>query len=269
MKIGIIQSVVTQDKDKNLEYVLEKIDEIAQQGADFVVLGEMCLAPYDSSLFPSYAEPAGGRCYQALSQAARKNRVYLIVDGTPLLEDGKVYNAAFVFGRDGREITCCRKSHMFDIDVEGGQYFCESETLTPGNEIVTFDTEFGKMGLCICFDFRFQEMARIMALRGARVIFVPASFNMTTGPAHWELLFRQRAVDNQLFTVGVSPARGQTGYISYGNSIAVDPWGKVIYRADEKPSIALVDIDLSQIEKIRKQLPIMSARRTDLYSVCE
>lgn len=265
MKIGIVQSMVTDDKEKNLNYVLKKIDQMAQQGADLVLFGEMCLAPYDSARFPQYAEPAGGRCYQALSFAAKKNHIYLVVDGVPLAENGTICNAAFVFDRDGKELACCRKAHMFDINVEGGQRFFESETLTPGNEIVTFDTEFCKIGLCICFDFRFEEMARTMALRGAKVILVPAAFNMTTGPAHWELLFRQRAVDNQLFTVGAAPARNQTGYISYGNSIAVDPWGTVIYRADEKPTTALVDLDLTLIDKIRSQLPIITARRTDLY----
>lgn len=265
MKLGIIQSIVTEDKEKNLNYVLKKIDEAAELGADLIILGEMCLAPYDSSTFAQYAEPAGGHCYQALAHAAGKNHVYLVVDGTPLAEDGKLYNAAFVFDRNGKEIACCRKCHMFDIDVEGGQRFFESEALTPGQEIITFDTEFCKIGLCICFDFRFEEMARIMTLRGANIILVPASFNMTTGPAHWELLFRQRAVDNQIFTVGAAPARNQTGYISYGNSIVADPWGNVLYRADETPSVALVDIDLSMIGKIRRQLPIIHARRTDLY----
>ena len=193
--------------------------------------------------------------------------MYLVGGSIPLLEDGRLYNASFVFDGSGRVIAVHRKVHLFDIDVEGGQYFKESDTFTAGNEVTLFDTEFGKMGLCICFDFRFPELARIMALEGARCIFVPAAFNMTTGPAHWELMFRQRAVDNQLFTVGAAPARSYEGYVSYANSMAVSPWGEVLYRAGEAPEAAVVELDLSQLEAVRRQLPLLSARRTDLYAV--
>ena len=126
------------------------------------------------------------------------------------------------------------------------------------------------MGLCICFDLRFEELARCMCLRGAKVLFVPAAFNMTTGPAHWELLFRQRAVDNQCFTVGVSPARDTRGpYVAYGNSIAVDPWGAVLCRAGAEETALYADLDMDRLETVRAQLPILSARRTDLYEVRE
>ena len=119
-------------------------------------------------------------------------------------------------------------------------------------------------------DLRFEELARCMCLRGAKVIFVPAAFNMTTGPAHWELLFRQRAVDNQCFTVGVSPARDEQGsYVAYGNSIAVDPWGAVLCRAGAEETTLYADLDVERLEAVRAQLPILSARRTDLYEVRE
>ena len=185
----------------------------------------------------------------------------------PLLEEGHIYNASFVFDRTGRLLAVHKKVHLFDIAIDGGQVFQESATFTAGDAVTVFDTEFGKMGLCICFDFRFPELARLMALEGARCIFVPAAFNMTTGPAHWELMFRQRAVDNQLFTVGVAPARSYEGYVSYANSMAVSPWGDIIYRAEEKPALAVVDLDLALIDSVRRQLPLLSARRTDLYAV--
>lgn len=163
-----------------------------------------------------------------------------------------------------------RKVHLFDIDVAGGQSFRESDTLSPGNAITTFETAFGTMGLCICFDLRFEELARCMCLRGAKVLFVPAAFNMTTGPAHWELLLRQRAVDNQCFTVGVSPARNEhASYVAYGNSLVSDPWGTVLCRAEADPAILYAQLDFSRLESVRRQLPILSARRTDLYEVRE
>ena len=135
-----------------------------------------------------------------------------------------------------------------------------------GSQITVFDTEFGKIGLCICFDFRFQELAKAMADQGAQLILVPAAFNMTTGPAHWELLFRQRAVDNQIFTLGTAPARNETEeYVSYGNSILVDPWGTILARAGAGEEILLPEVDFARVPSIRRQLPIRSARRPDLY----
>jgi predicted amidohydrolase len=109
-----------------------------------------------------------------------------------------------------------------------------------------------------------------MTLRGAKVLFVPAAFNMTTGPAHWELLFRQRAVDNQVFTIGVSPARDESGpYVAYGNSIAVDPWGTVLCRAGSEADILYTNLNFDRLDAVRQQLPILSARRTDLYHIGE
>lgn len=267
MKIGIIQSLVSADREANLSNAGACVRRAAAGGADVVVLGEMFSCPYENSAFAANAEPGDGPAVTRLSRAAAENRVYLVGGSIPLLEDGKLYNASFVFDRTGRIIAVHRKVHLFDIDVDGGQYFRESDTFTPGNSVTLFDTEFGRMGLCICFDFRFPELARLMALEGARCIFVPAAFNMTTGPAHWELMFRQRAVDNQLFTIGAAPARSCEGYVSYANSMVVSPWGDILYRADEKPTVAVVELDLSQIESVRRQLPLLSARRTDLYAI--
>ena len=117
-------------------------------------------------------------------------------------------------------------------------------------------------------DLRFEELARCMCLRGAKVIFVPAAFNMTTGPAHWELLLRQRAVDNQLFTVGTAPARDESGsYVAWGHSMVCEPWGGIVHQCGTGEEVAVTELELSRIDAIRRQLPILSARRTDLYEV--
>lgn len=270
MQTALIQMTVTADKQRNIESALEKIRMAAASGADVAVLPEMFCCPYDSACFRAYGEEQGGIAQSALSQLAAELGIYIVGGSVPELADGAIYNTCFVYGRDGRQLACHRKAHLFDINVAGGQRFLESETLSPGNRITTFETEFGTMGLCICFDLRFEELARCMALRGAKVLFVPAAFNMTTGPAHWELLFRQRAVDNQLFTVGVSPARDTTAsYVAYGNSIAVDPWGTVLCRADQEETTLYADLDFSRLEAVRQQLPILKARRTDLYELRE
>ena len=270
MKLGIIQSPVDSDKEVNLACAEGAVRQAADGGADLVVLPEMFNCPYCNAAFVANAESADGPSVARLSGAAAKNGVYLVGGSIPLLEDGNIYNASFVFDRAGQVIAVHRKVHLFDIAIDGGQVFKESDTFTAGNSVTLFDTEFGKMGLCICFDFRFPELARLMALEGARCIFVPAAFNMTTGPAHWELLFRQRAVDNQCFTVGVSPARDETAsYVAYGNSIAVDPWGTVLCRAGAGEATLYADLDLARAGAVRAQLPILSARRTDLYEVRE
>ena len=270
MRVALIQMPVTAEKAININTACQKIREAAENGADFAVLPEMFCCPYENSCFRTYGEEENGPAQQALSALASELGIYIVSGSLPELAEGNVYNTSYVYGRQGELLAKHRKVHLFDIDVVGGQRFKESDTLSPGNAITTFETEFGTMGLCICFDLRFEELARCMCLRGARVIFVPAAFNMTTGPAHWELLFRQRAVDNQCFTVGVSPARNESAsYVAYGNSMAVDPWGTVLCRAGGEEATLYADLDLVRLEAVRAQLPILSARRTDLYEVRE
>lgn len=270
MRTALIQMPVTQNKRENIETARRRLWEVKTRGADIAVLPEMFCCPYDSACFRAYGEEAGGEAQRALSSLAEELELYVVGGSLPELEGDNIYNTSFVYGRKGELLAKHRKAHLFDICVEGGQYFRESDTLSPGDAVTTFETEFGTMGLCICFDFRFEELVRCMCLRGAKCIFVPAAFNMTTGPAHWELLFRQRAVDNQCFTVGVSPARDVTAsYVAYGNSIAVDPWGSVLRRAGSGEATLYADLDLRRVDSIRRQLPILSARRTDLYEVRE
>ena len=270
MRIALIQMTVTSDKAGNLQTACEKLREAAAHGADIAVLPEMFCCPYQNDCFCSYGEAENGPAQAALSALAAELGIYIVGGSLPELAEGNVYNTSYVYGRRGELLAKHRKAHLFDIDVAGGQRFRESDTLSPGNAVTTFETEFGTMGLCICFDLRFEELARCMCLRGAKVIFVPAAFNMTTGPAHWELLFRQRAVDNQCFTVGVSPARDESAdYVAYGNSIAADPWGTVLSRAGAEEATLYADLDLSCLDAVRQQLPILSARRTDLYEIRE
>jgi len=256
------------DKRVNIETAREKIIQAAGMGIDMAVLPEMFCCPYSGDCFAEYGEPDGGPAQAALSGLAKDLGIFIVGGSIPELADGKLYNTSYVYDAQGRQIAKHRKVHLFDIDVKGGIRFFESDYLSAGHEITMFETPFGLMGLCICFDFRFPEMARIMALKGAVAILVPAAFNMTTGPAHWETMFRQRAVDNQLFTVGVAPARDVTAsYVSYGNSMAVNPWGEVIARCGGAPCIQIVDLDLSLVDGIRGQLPLLSGRRTDVYRV--
>ena len=266
LKLALVQMPVGLDKAKNVAAACSKIGEAAHAGAQIVILPEMFNCPYANTYFSLFAEPAGGETWQAMSNCARQNAVLLVAGSMPESAEGRIYNTSFVFNRRGEPIARHRKVHLFDINVEGGQQFRESATFSPGGTITVFDTEYGRLGLCVCFDLRFPELARLMALQGAQAIIVPGAFNMTTGPAHWELLFRQRAVDNQLFTIGVAPARDENGvYVSYGNSIVCSPWGEVLYRAGAQETTLMAEIDLSLNERIRSQLPLLSALRHDLY----
>jgi len=261
MKLGLVQMHTGEDAIYSLRGYMEQVKD-----ADFVILPEIFNAPYSNEGFVKYAECVGGKTYNTLAALAKEYGVYLVAGSIPERDGDKIYNTAFVFSPKGEQIARHRKAHLFDIDVIGGQRFCESDTLTPGDEVTVFDTPFGKIGLCICFDIRFPDLSMAMAKRGARVIIVPAAFNMTTGPLHWELLFRARAVDNQVFTVGVAPARNDNAsYVSYGNSIVVSPMGKVLERLDEKAQAKIVEIELSEVESVRAQIPVLSARREELY----
>ena len=151
--------------------------------------------------------PKGGQTWQLLRDTARECCVWLVAGSVPERDGDAIYNTCYVFDPTGTQRAKHRKVHLFDIDVTDGQRFFESDTLSPGQHYTLFDTPFGKVGVAICFDVRFAELFRILALEGAQLIVVPAAFNMTTGPAHWELLFRARALDNQCFLAGCAPAR--------------------------------------------------------------
>lgn len=266
MTVAQLQTHVYAEKEKNLTQLAPLIEKAVSMGADLVCLPEMFNCPYETKNFPIYAEKEGGAFWQALSALAKKYHIYFSAGSVPEIDDdGKVYNTAYVFDRDGKQIAKHRKVHLFDIDVKDGQCFKESDTLTAGDSVTVFDTEFGKMGLCICFDCRFVEIARQMAIRGARALLIPAAFNMTTGPAHWEVMFRSRAIDNQVFAFGTAPARDlSSSYHSWGHSIAVHPWGNILNQMEEDEGIQLTTVDLDEVSEIRDQLPIMKTRRDDM-----
>jgi len=267
-KAALLQTLVYEDKEKNVNDAVELIENAAREGADIAVLPEMFCCPYSTSYFREYGEEEGGFAYEKISFAAKKSGIYVVAGTVPELEDNNVYNTSYVFDRKGNKIAKHRKMHLFDIDVEGGQYFKESDVLTPGRDVTVFDTEFCKIGLGVCYDIRFPELSRLMAFEGAEVIIYPGAFNMTTGPAHWELNFRARALDNQVYTIGVAPARDMDAlYHSYGNSIIVSPWGNVISRMDEKEGYIIQEIDLDYVQKVRNELPLLKHLRKDIYTL--
>ena len=271
IKIAAIQMSTVADKMENVRTVKAYLEKIKDENPDFVILPEMFCCPYQTENFPIYAEKEGGPVWQQLSGYAKQYGIYLIGGSMPEKDaEGNVYNTSYIFDREGKQIGKHRKVHLFDIDIKGGQTFKESDTLTAGDSDTVFDTEFGKIGVMLCFDIRFPELSRMMVNDGAKVIFVPAAFNMTTGPAHWELSFRTRALDNQIYMVGCAPARDvSAGYISWGHSIVTDPWGRVIDMLDEKKGILLAELDMDYEEQVREELPLLKSRRKDIYQLSQ
>ncbi|MBR3396692.1 MAG: carbon-nitrogen hydrolase family protein [Lachnospiraceae bacterium] len=270
MKIAVLQTIVTDNKEKNLQEAEERIRSAAERGAELAVLPEMFCCPYSGAYFRAFSEPAGGRIWSSLAEAAVRYKIAVAAGSMPESEDGRLYNTSFVFDSDGRQIARHRKMHLFDVDFRDGQYFKESDTFSAGDEVTLFDLGGMRFGLCICFDMRFPELTRLMALQGAEAVVVPAAFNRTTGPMHWETMFRQRAADDQVYTIGCAPAADENAeYVSYGNSIICSPLGRILQRAGTGPEMLLAEIDPEAVREAREQLPLLPARRTDIYEVRE
>ncbi|KAF8226206.1 carbon-nitrogen hydrolase [Tricholoma matsutake] len=273
------------DKSANLNHARKMILKAAapekQNKPDLIVLPECFNSPYGHIHFPVYAENIGftaGQPYdisksesesvKMLSSIAKETGVWLVGGSIPErdMADNNVYNTCTVYNPKGDLIALHRKVHLFDIDIPGKIKFKESETLTGGKNMNFFDTDFARIGLGICYDIRFPELAMISARQGCHVLIYPGAFNMTTGPLHWELLQRGRAVDNQVYFSMCSPARDMSvGYHAWGHSMIVDPMGKVVNEAAEGEEIIYGRIDPEMMEDARSGIPVTRQRRFDVY----
>lgn len=265
------------DKAVNLAHARTKVLEAAQAGAKLIVLPECFNSPYGTQYFPKYAEtllpspPTEDQSpsYHALSAIAAEAKAYLVGGSIPELEPTtkKYYNTSLVLSPTGSLIGTHRKTHLFDIDIPGKITFKESEVLSPGNQLTIVDLpDYGKIGLAICYDIRFPEAAMIAARKGAFALIYPGAFNMTTGPMHWSLLARARAVDNQLYVGLCSPARDmEATYHAWGHSLIANPAAEVLVEAEDKETIVYADLDNDTIQSTRKGIPVYTQRRFDLY----
>ncbi|KAK9829585.1 hypothetical protein WJX72_006652 [[Myrmecia] bisecta] len=273
VNLALCQLLTSADKEKNIATATAAIKEAASHGAELVVLPEMWNCPYSNDSFPTYAEDIDGGTSQsvaALAAAARQNRVVLVGGSIPEKREGHLYNTCCVFSKQGQLLAKHRKVHLFDIDIPGKVTFKESETLTSGQSITVVDTEAGRLGIGICYDIRFPELAMLYAKRGAQCIVYPGAFNMTTGPVHWELLQRARAVDNQLFVATCSPARNpESSYQAWGHSTAVGPFAEVLATTDHQPGIVYTQLEYAQLDERRTNMPLTQQKRSDLYELLD
>ncbi|XP_015572979.2 omega-amidase, chloroplastic [Ricinus communis] len=274
-KIGLCQLLVTPDKAKNIAHARKAIEEAAAKGAKLVLLPEIWNSPYSNDSFPVYAEDidaghVASPSTAMLSQLARLLNITIVGGSIPERSGDRLYNTCCVFDTQGNLIAKHRKIHLFDIDIPGKITFIESKTLTAGETPTIVDTEVGRIGIGICYDIRFQELAVLYAARGAHLICYPGAFNMTTGPLHWELLQRARAADNQLYVATCSPARDVgAGYVAWGHSTLVGPFGEILATTEHEQDIIIAEIDYSLIELRRTNLPLTKQRRGDLYQLVD
>ncbi|CAH0587889.1 unnamed protein product [Chrysodeixis includens] len=266
-KIALLQLQVGASKSQNLTNAVQEIHHAKEKGAQLVALPDFFNSPYGVPYLEEYAEeiPNGPTC-AALKCAALQAGVCVVGGTIPERHRDKFYSTCTVWDENGDLVAVHRKLHLFDVEIPGGLSFKESDMVSAGDEITTFVFKGMKIGLGVCYDLRFFEMAQMMAKEGCSLLLYPGAFTLATGQLHWEILARARATDLQLWVALVSPARDSSAsYVAWGHSMIVDPWGAVVLQLDETPGIVLMDIDTKAVEEVRTQLPIWKHRRTDLY----
>ena len=267
MRAAAVQLNSTDDYDRNLQIAERLVREAAAEGAELVVLPEKWTALGPPDTLRAAAQPLAGPALTAAAGWAQELGIHLVAGSVAERVDGeeKLFNTSAMLTPDGAVHGAYRKIHMFDVDVDDVSYR-ESEVEQPGDEIVVADAGGVPVGLTICYDLRFPELYRILALRGARLITVPSAFTERTGRDHWEVLLRARAIENQVFIV----AAGQIGeappsYKSFGRSVIVDPWGVVLAQAPDTECFVIADLDLAIQDEMRASLPSLRNRRAAAY----
>jgi predicted amidohydrolase len=255
-------------KADNLEKAEPLVARAAATGADVVVLPEKWNALGTADILRDNAEPLeGGETVEAMSSWARRHGITLVGGSITERREGreKLANTSVVFDPDGEIVAVYRKIHMFDVEV-GGHVYRESEAEEPGDETVICDVEGWKLGLSVCYDLRFPELYRILAVEGAELVTVPAAFTLFTGKDHWELLLRARAVENQCYVVAANEwGVHAEGKASYGRSTIVDPWGVVLAQAPDEDCVISAELDRAHMERVRRTLPSLANRQPAAY----
>lgn len=267
VNIGVCQLKQGYDIEDNLYRALAMVDQAKASGAEVVVFPEIFISPYE----PGPIHSAVHFTLEALDEmqkAAEKNQVYLIAGSLPY-ETGKgmPFNRAIVFDPQGARIFQHDKIHLFDCNPPGGPAVKESQIVKAGNTIGAFNTPWGTASVIVCYDIRFTPLIHLLADKGVGLLFVPATFSLSTGRMHWEMLVRMRALELQGFVIGVQPAfNPDLKYVPYGHSIIAGPWGDKLLDAGQDENVNVVRLDLNEIERIKSCFPLLSHRRSDLYS---
>jgi len=269
IRAACVQFSARADKSENVALMAPLVAEAAQRGADIVLLPEKWNAWMDGPRLRPLAERIdSGETVDAMTRWAREHSINLIGGSIAVAADDEtVHNVSIAFDRGGNRIAAYTKIHLFDVDV-GGFSYRESDGTAPGSDLVTAELDGITIGLTVCYDLRFPELYRALALdHGARILTIPSNFTLHTGMAHWEVLLRARAIENQAFVLatGQHGTPGGLDKPSYGHSMIIDPWGTVLAQAPDGDGVIVADLDLAAQAAIRERLPALLHIRPDLY----
>ncbi len=263
-RTACIQNTATRDIGANIDWVCARIDEAVAGGAEFIALPETValIEPVNAQIPAASSSEADDLGLAAFRNKAREHGVVILVGSQLISEQGRVFNRSFLLGRDGEIVARYNKLHMFDIELNNGESYLESEAIAAGDKAVLVATEWGQLGLSICYDLRFGALYRELAQAGAEFITIPAAFTQTTGKAHWHTLVRARAIETGCYVL----APNQCGHhcdkrYSYGHSLIVDPWGEILADGGAEPGIIYADIDLAEVAKVRRRIPSLKNER--------
>ncbi|MGR3219051.1 MAG: carbon-nitrogen hydrolase family protein [Candidatus Anammoxibacter sp.] len=266
--VAAIQLTANDDKKRNIEIALGFIDSAIEKGAELIVLPEMFNCYSFPDVMVQNAETVPGFTTDILAKKARENGVYIIFGIYETANDQKAYNTCVAIGPDGNIIDTYRKTHLFDLDVKGTITYKESDNVVPGKKITILPIKDINCGIAVCYDLRFPELFRVMTLKGALFFAMPCAFTHATGKWHWDSLVKARAIENQTFLVAANQVgKHPNNIVSHGNSMIVDPWGRVLAHASDDDNIIISQLDFEILKTVRNEMPLVNQRREDLYSL--
>ena len=268
LSCALVQSNSGSDVSKNLEFIFQALNKASQGAAKLIIFPEVCLCRKQHRDDTLKLFDLDGPEISKIAQEAKRLAIWVLLGSVSerISESRKAYNSQILINPEGEIAAVYRKIHLFNVEVDGKKIW-ESVLFKAGEKPLIVDIEGFQVGLSICYDLRFPELYRYYASQGAEVLLVPASFTATTGEAHWELLLRARAVENQCYVLAPNQVGvGAQGVKTYGNSLAVDPWGRCMMRGSEdKTGIFFVELKKEILKDIREKLPVLKHRRSELF----
>ena len=271
LSVALVQFDARDDLAANIAAAVSLADQAAAGGARLIALPEYLQYRGSDDGFRASARPIPGPHTEPFAEVARRHGVWILVGSTAEVSSDPLrpYNTSALIAPDGSLAAIYRKIHLFDVAVDAGPVDTESARVTAGNRLVTADVDGVVVGLSICYDLRFPELYRALALAGAQVLTVPAAFTERTGRDHWEVLLRARAIENEAYVLAPAQIGGPPGQPAFGRSMVIDPWGTVIAQAPDGVGIIRAELDLERVAAIRRQIPSLASRRPDAYEATE
>lgn len=268
LPVALVQLDARDDVGANIDAAVTLADEAAAGGARLVALPEYLQYRGPDDGFRASARPIPGPHTEPFAEVARRHGTWILVGSTAETspDPARPYNTSALIGPDGSLAATYRKVHLFDVTVEAGPVDTESARVTAGDRTVTADVDGAILGLSICYDLRFPELYRALALAGAQVLTVPAAFAERTGRDHWEVLLRARAIENGAFVLAPAQIGGPPGQPAFGRSMVIDPWGTIVAQAPDTIGIIRAELDLERVASVRRQIPVLANRRPAAYA---